>query len=77
MFSRNRPQIVLSLWLLALIVVAGGAMAAGARLSTTALLLLLTSAPMGIGLLLGIGGERSLTNHELMYALEHPKTGRR
>jgi hypothetical protein len=75
--NRIRLRSIVGLWLLALVAIGSVSTAVGASGSTTALLLLLAATPMGIALLLGFSGGRTMTTHELLYAVENPRAGAR
>jgi hypothetical protein len=72
----SRTPLVFGLWLVAVMAIAGVSTAVGARASTTAFLAVLSAAPMGIAILLGFSGSRTLTPHELLYAARNPSTRR-
>jgi hypothetical protein len=74
--SRAQSAFVIALWLLAVLIVFSSSVLMGARWSTMALLLLASAAPMAVAVLLGFGGARSLTTHELLYAVNNEKDGR-
>jgi hypothetical protein len=56
--------------------IVGVSTAVGARVSTSAFLAVLSAAPMGIAILLGFSGSRTLTPHELLYAVRNSPTRR-
>jgi fatty acid desaturase len=71
-----RPQLVIGIWLAALTAIVALSVALGAGWSTTALLVAMSAAPMGIARLLGFGGGRSMTTHELLHAIDNQNEGR-
>jgi hypothetical protein len=72
----SRTQIVVGLWLAALTGVGVLTVIFGARWSTTTLLLLICAVPMGVSVLLGLGGAHSLSTRELLYARDDQTGGR-
>lgn len=76
MTNSSRTQLIVGIWLIAVVAVVGLSVALDARWSTTALLLVVAAAPMGVAVLLGFGG-RALTTAELLYAIDKPRRNRR
>lgn len=74
--DRSRATLVFGVWLLAVIVTTALSIVVGARWSTMALLIMTAAAPMGVALTLGFGTERSMTTHELLYAVNTDRNGR-
>ena len=72
----SRTPRVIRIWFAALTTIVVLSVALGARWSTTALLLAMSATPMAVALLLGFGGARSLTPHELLHAVDHRKQAR-
>jgi hypothetical protein len=72
----SRTQLIGGLWLAGAAVIVATSVVMDARLSTSALLLAVCAIPLGVVFVIGLGAPPP-TVAEVLYAVDHPKDGRR